>query len=141
MKTLRKISYACYLFFIGKLTRKLDDKYELFLDDVPICASVTATSRKTETKVAAIPVTTGQELDCYVAHTESLNEFYVQPCKLSDDLDKVTNKMAEIGASPSAYPGVAAPSIGTHCCAKYSEDGGWYRCEILKKMDQKYQVT
>eukprot|EP00794_Sanderia_malayensis_P004854 gene4854-5491_t len=109
----------------GKFIGKTDGKYELVLDGFDF--SKAATNNIT---VAAIKVLPGSNCDCYVSHTESLEEFYVQLNENVPDLDQVAEKMAEIGANMAAYSDLTNPAVGVYCCARFSEDGAWYRAKI-----------
>ena len=102
--------------------------------------SITSTYCKSESEAQQtlqhIQTKTGSSLDCYVSHTESLNEFYVQPAKYEADLNKVVENMTQAGSNPA----VGRPSLGQFCCAKFSEDEQWYRGEITGQSGDKFKV-
>ena len=71
----------------------------------------------------------------------SFNEFYGQPVKGLDALDtmmdKLHNHYSDLQETEEC---ITHPVKGMPCCAKYSDDGGWYRAVIDKIEDSKIQV-
>ena len=106
------------------------------MSDKAIASTYCKSESNAQLSLQHIQTNAGSSLDCYVSHTESLNEFYVQPAKYEADLDKVLENMSRAGSNPA----VLAPSMGQFCCAKFSEDEQWYRGEIIGQSGDKFKV-
>ena len=106
------------------------------MSDTSITSIYCKSESKAQIRLQHIQTNAGSSLDCYVSHTESLNEFYVQPAKYEADLDKVVENMSRAGSNPA----LSAPSMGQFCCAKFSEDEQWYRGEITGQSGDKFKV-
>ncbi|XP_074643884.1 protein tudor-like [Tubulanus polymorphus] len=69
----------------------------------------------------------------FITHVESPREFYIQLESESDQLDKITDELADKYSSLDelAYR-LYSPVINQVCAAKFSEDDCWYRSEIIE---------
>ena len=69
----------------------------------------------------------------YVSHVVSPDEFYVQFESALDDLSALSGELSRfylsLGPSTSV---LRSPSPGMSCCARFSQDGDWYRGRIKK---------
>lgn len=77
--------------------------------------------------VESIEVNCGTVFESHISFVESLQVFFVQPCKYSEDLNNVAVRMADA----ESFPKLNHPKIGDVCCARFSEDTRWYRAEII----------
>ncbi|KAJ7388565.1 hypothetical protein OS493_036932 [Desmophyllum pertusum] len=67
----------------------------------------------------------------YVCHVVSPDEFYVQFESALDDLSVLSGEIGEFYSPMATYANVLRdPCAGMSCCAKFSEDGNWYRGRI-----------
>ncbi|XP_038056749.1 tudor domain-containing 6-like [Patiria miniata] len=71
----------------------------------------------------------GTDQDVYVSHVDNLQKFYVQMCGRSDEIDMLQQKLKTSYNSGTSGP-LSSAAVGTTCCAKFSEDGDWYRAVI-----------
>ena len=69
----------------------------------------------------------------YVSHVVSPDEFYVQFESALDDLSALSGELSRfyfsLGPSTSV---LRSPSPGMSCCARFSQDGDWYRGRIKR---------
>ena len=69
----------------------------------------------------------------YVSHVVSPDEFYVQFESALDDLSVLSGELSQfylsLGPSTSV---LRSPSPGMSCCARFSQDGDWYRGRIKR---------
>ena len=67
----------------------------------------------------------------YVSHVVSPDEFYVQFESALDDLSALSGELSRfyfsLGPSTNA---LQSPSPGMSCCARFSQDGDWYRGRV-----------
>ena len=78
-------------------------------------------------------VTPGQEEEVHMSHVTESGEFYVQLSKTAQDLNMVEDLLCEL------YEGEALSELAVEvcfadslCCAKFTEDGKWYRACVTK---------
>ncbi|KAF3429302.1 hypothetical protein E2986_02688 [Frieseomelitta varia] len=72
----------------------------------------------------------------FVSRINSPDEFWIQTETSETDLDTMFEKLE---AAPSFLP-LSTFEIGTICAAKYSEDGQWYRAQILSHSEEGTKV-
>ena len=70
---------------------------------------------------------TGQICEASVSHIESPSSFWTQMPTADDDLADFNDRLASYYTSDTADCLRSVSSIGSICCAKYSEDQSWYR--------------
>ena len=96
-----------------------------------------AAARKQMPVAGSIEVNPGMRLDCFVSFIETLQDFYVQPCKAVNDLNLVT----EATTRAASFQNLNQPKKGDICCANYSADGQWYRAEVIQVMGKEIEVS
>ena len=71
-----------------------------------------------------------QSVNVIVTETVSLNEFYVQ--LITSESVSAMGKISEIleCLSPGETSPTVLPPVNSLCCAKFSQDHMWYRCEV-----------
>ena len=120
----------------GKLEPLGSDTFELAIADESIAKQFCSQSPGSQTAFADIKINPGASLDCYISHIEALTEFYVQPCHVEADLNLVATQVAKAGS----FPSLNQSAQGQVCCANFSEDGQWYRGEVLEAAGGKIKV-
>lgn len=73
------------------------------------------------------------EMKCsvYVSHVVSPEEFYVQLCSSLDELSSLSGQMSQFfSQTPPSGNTLKEPLPGMPCCAKFSQDGEWYRGKV-----------
>ena len=77
----------------------------------------------------------------YVSHVESARQMYLQMSSWSEDLENFSEQLELFCSSqPQLANVVNSLEKGRYCAAKYSEDGVWYRAEVLEKSGNKVTV-
>ncbi|KAM4636974.1 tudor domain-containing protein 1 [Discoglossus pictus] len=73
----------------------------------------------------------------------SPDQFYTFPIENRVDVEKLRQVMLEMGAYGHTEKGSNQfrPSVGDACCAKFSEDGQWYRAVVLDTSDSSVTVA
>ncbi|XP_045158547.2 uncharacterized protein LOC123524421 isoform X3 [Mercenaria mercenaria] len=95
-------------------------------------AVVAASSQKSEQKVLVYPRTEMPTEPTLVFVTQIINAgvFYIQQADKESQLNKL---MAEISKyCQTEAQNILSPKVGEACCAKFSDDGCWYRAKIVK---------
>ncbi|XP_032398709.1 tudor domain-containing 6 isoform X2 [Etheostoma spectabile] len=75
----------------------------------------------------------GQKLEVYITTINDDQTFWCQPA-VSEELDMITSSVSEVGDAVDHKPidpGSLAP--GSPCIALFSDDGFWYRAEVINK--------
>ncbi|XP_033644665.1 tudor domain-containing protein 6-like [Asterias rubens] len=71
----------------------------------------------------------GTETQVYVTHVDNLQSFYIQLGYRSDEIDDLQHKL-KTSYDNNASGALSPVKVGTLCCAKFSEDGNWYRAVV-----------
>ena len=78
-------------------------------------------------------IPSGSEESVFITSITSPKNFFCQLAKTCLLLDDLMNQMEEyyrpLGEDEEAY---ISPRVGEACCAKFSEDDGWYRAVVTK---------
>ncbi|XP_022107965.1 uncharacterized protein LOC110988589 [Acanthaster planci] len=118
-----------------KVKTKQDGKLEIEYQDDAFGAKVQEVFGPV---VPALPIHVGYtkqrnlgntDQDVYVSHVDNLQKFYIQVCSQSDEIDVLQQKL-KTAYSSNASGLVSSTAVGTPCCAKFSEDGDWYRAVV-----------
>ena len=84
-------------------------------------------------KVAKANLVVGNEESVYTTCVDSPDNFYCQLVRTSTQLDDLMNSMEEfyrpLAADEESF---SNPRVGDVCCAKFTEDDGFYRAVITK---------
>jgi tudor domain-containing protein 1/4/6/7 len=84
-------------------------------------------------KVAALNLTIGKEESVYITCVNSLGDFYCQLASTSTQLDNLMNNIEAfyrpLTAEEEAFTN---PQVGNVCCARFTEDDGFYRAVVTK---------
>jgi len=70
---------------------------------------------------------------------KSPQEFYCQPIATNAELDELMNEIATKYVKD--VPTLANITTGAPCCALYSQDGGWYRAQVVENHGDKVKVS
>ena len=81
----------------------------------------------TKTGLSFPKFSTGQICEVCVSHIESPSSFWIQMPTADNDLAAFNEKLGAYYTSDTANCLRSVSSIGSICCAKYSEDDSWYR--------------
>lgn len=82
----------------------------------------------------------GQKLEAYIATTNDDNTFWCQPAD-SEELDKITLSIAEVGCAVHKDFDPAALPPGSPCIALFPNDDLWYRAEVINKEGNELLVS
>ncbi|XP_057309699.1 tudor domain-containing protein 7-like [Hydractinia symbiolongicarpus] len=89
-----------------------------------------------------LPEIGGGQCQAYIAHITLTGEFFIQI--LGAGLEKLELLMEDMTSHFSqntrASEIVSRPEVGTICCAKFHDDGAWYRAKVTKVMYEERQV-
>ena len=85
------------------------------------------------------PPPVGRRLQVMVTHVTSPGDFFCQDLTKSEDLGQLMDSLAT-HCSKALKPAQFAPCVGEACSAVFSEDGEWYRAEIIKSDDPSGKV-
>ena len=80
------------------------------------------------------PLPGGQRLQVLVTHVTSPADFFCQDLTRSERLGQLMDNLAA-HCHKTVKPVPFAPSIGEACAAVFSEDGQWYRAEVVESGD------
>ena len=76
-------------------------------------------------------VTSEMKCSIYVSHIVSPEEFYVQLSSSYDELSSLSGQMSQFfSQTPPSENTLKEPLPGMSCCAKFSQDGKWYRGKV-----------
>ena len=67
-----------------------------------------------------------------VSEACSPDELYIQTANFAEEIDELCSSLFSHFTSKESRPLAQPPSIGCLVCAKFSEDGVWYRGEVLE---------
>ena len=81
----------------------------------------------TKTGLTFLKFSNGQICEGNVSHIESPSSFWIQMPTADDDLAVFNERLAAYYTSDTVDCLRSVSSIGSICCAKYSEDQSWYR--------------
>ena len=81
----------------------------------------------TKTGLTFLKFSNGQICEANVSHIESPSSFWIQMPTADNDLAVFNERLAAYYISDTADCLRSISSIGSICCAKYSEDKSWYR--------------
>lgn len=80
------------------------------------------------------PPPVGRRLQVLVTHVTSPGDFFCQDQTKSEDLDQLMYELATY-CNKRVKPAQFAPHVGEACAAVFSEDGEWYRAEVVERDD------
>ena len=86
------------------------------------------------------PLPGGQRLQVLVTHVTSPADFFCQDLTRSEGLGQLMDSLAT-HCHETAKPVPFAPSVGEACAAVFSEDGQWYRAEVVESGDDPSEKT
>ena len=95
-------------------------------------SNLTSTSSPTLTKIRHPTFPTHTDVDVCVSYAESPANFFVQLFKSTSDIDKLAESMDDVYSKMTQRDEVLfSLNTGVFCAAKFSEDGVWYRAQIV----------
>ena len=81
------------------------------------------------------------DVDVYVSSVVSMERFYVHLAEEEDQLDDLVEMLNQsYGAEDASQCKIRKPEPGMLCCAKWAEDGQWYRGEVRGTVDDGVEV-
>ena len=75
-----------------------------------------------------------EKLKLLITEIKSPSNFYAEILTertMQSFIQGLCQKLPSSYSNPSKYAGFKA-SVGAHCCAKFSQDGCWYRCQVIE---------
>ena len=75
-----------------------------------------------------------------VTEVYSPDEFYIQTEKNSEAIDELCTSLYKYFSTNKPSPLTHSPGVGSLVCAKFSQDGAWYRAEVLESATDYYRV-
>lgn len=96
-------------------------------------ASEVVGKSRSEPQILNYPKASMPSAPTVVFITQIINpgEFYVQLAAKEQQLNKMMTEISQFCQSEEAEK-ISLPSVEQACCAKFSDDGGWYRAKIIK---------
>ncbi|KAI4801805.1 hypothetical protein KUCAC02_019676 [Chaenocephalus aceratus] len=83
----------------------------------------------------------GQKLEVYVTAIDDVQTFWCQPVD-SEELDQITSRVSEVGDAADHKPiDASSLSPGNPCIALFSDDGFWYRAQVIDKDGDELSVV
>ncbi|XP_033932573.1 tudor domain-containing 6 isoform X1 [Pseudochaenichthys georgianus] len=83
----------------------------------------------------------GQKLEVYVTAIDDVQTFWCQPAD-SEELDQITSRVSEVGDAADHKPiDTSSLSPGNPCIALFSDDGFWYRAQVIDKDGDELSVV
>ncbi|KAK5903886.1 hypothetical protein CgunFtcFv8_007631 [Champsocephalus gunnari] len=83
----------------------------------------------------------GQKLEVYVTAIDDVQTFWCQPAD-SEELDQITSRVSEVGDAADHKPiDASSLSPGNPCIALFSDDGFWYRAQVIDKDGDELSVV
>ena len=103
-------------------------------------AVVQQVGSSTKTGLSFPTFSAGQICEMCVSYIESPSSFWIQMSSADNDLSVFSESLAAYYTSDRAKPlSVTNSSVGSICCAKYSEDGSWCR-GVVKSINSEEEV-
>ncbi|XP_063757870.1 tudor domain-containing 6 isoform X2 [Eleginops maclovinus] len=83
----------------------------------------------------------GQKLEVYITNIDDVQTFWCQPAD-SEELDQITSRVSEVGDA-AHYKPIESNSLspGKPCIALFSDDGFWYRAQVIDKDGDELSVV
>ena len=75
-----------------------------------------------------------------VTEFSSPDEFYIHTAEFAGKVDELCTSLFTHFTSNKPQPLTQPPGVGCLVCGKFSQDGAWYRAEILKQFSDSYLV-
>ena len=101
--------------------------------NIPVSIKSEPTVPRSESKELYYPKITMPSAPSMVFVTQIINagEFYVQEADKEKMLSELMVDLSQYCQSKEAE-NIPTPKVGQACCAKFSDDGGWYRAKIVE---------
>ena len=88
-----------------------------------------------------LPDDIGVLCSAYVVHISTNGDVYIQIHGAgTEKLEILMNDMASHFTQTRAFEIMQRPEVGQICCAKFCEDGNWYRARVTKVMQSEHKV-
>ena len=95
-------------------------------------------------QVASLPkaplLSDSENFTVLVTEFSSPDEFYVHTADLAGKVDELCSALCTHFTSNESQPLTQPPGVGSLVCAKFSQDGAWYRVKVLKHSSDSYHV-
>ncbi|CAH1803308.1 unnamed protein product, partial [Owenia fusiformis] len=92
-------------------------------------------------KLQAVSVACGKFLDLSVVYIDTPNSFYCQLTENAQQIDVMLEELhAEYEAMSYLQHSIDRPTVNMICCAKYTQDGTWYRASITAASSKEVEV-
>ncbi|XP_037971215.2 maternal protein tudor isoform X2 [Plutella xylostella] len=111
---------------------------ELYLDNKNVSDLLTSTIKETLQFKWMDMLTRGSKMSILVSYVDSCHKFYVQ---LSDQIEELNRVMDAVKAHCERSSSPGALPLGAACCAKFPDDGNWYRARVLNQQGGKVTVA
>ena len=95
-------------------------------------------SRLEPSEFAHVQFNTGQIIESVVSYVESPSSFWIQLLSADDDLFELSDKLSASRSRSNDFP--SSLSVGSICCAKYSEDEKWHRGMVKSVLCERFEV-
>lgn len=110
-------------------------------DDININSEVSSKIENDKHLSPKFPDKLGDTCNAYIAHISAEGDIFVQILGSgTEKLEILMEDMSSHFTQTRASEIVHRPDVGTLCCAKYHEDGGWYRARVTKVMKKERNV-
>ena len=103
-------------------------------------AVVQETGNSTKTGLSFPMFSIGHTCEASVSHIDSPSSFWIQLPSADDDLGIFNDKLAAHYTSDRVDHLLSVSTVGSICCAKYSEDDSWYRGVIKSISSEGFEV-
>ena len=116
-----------------KLTTKEDVDIATELINRGLAAAPLVTTYSQVASLASVPLPSGNDsFTVLVTEVSSPAKLYIHTANFAGEVDKLCTSLFTHFTSNKPQPRSQPPGVGSLVCGKFSQDGSWYRAEVLE---------